>query len=513
MENFEYTPKLDVMLNIISNLEDINNEDGVFNDIYTTEGVSQYADTLIKLGLISKDALNNYVLIDKGWNIATSNTSKSKALLYDIIQNHGLVASVVKYAKEKSGIFSVLDLRQNIFPDDITDITIKVILAWLIESTILIDNGESYEYNNDYNIDEYHQEEPQKSIYPLSYTVEIDIKEDKYSVFEYLRKIDSNSIIMNPDFQRNLVWKVHQKSQFIESLILNIPIPPIYLKKTIEGKLIIIDGLQRTTTLIEFLENKFTLSGLDALSELNDLRFSDIANHCNLEIKNLKTRIEDKQLLFYILQPSVPMPIVYDIFNRINTGGTKLERQEIRNCIFIGNATRLLKHLSKDINFKNAIGKTGISSNRMKDREAILRCIAFDILSYESDYKNSMDDFLEKAMIKINLMDDDDISTLADNFIEVMKISYAIFGENNFRIFTESTKGRVNIAVMESIYHFIKNNDIEQSSYDTIRERYKLLLKNQTYIDAVRFSTGSPNRVKNRFEKANKILSGDNHDK
>ena len=130
--------------------------------------------------------------------------------------------------------------------------------------------------------------------------------------------------------------------------------------------------------------------------------------------------------------PSVPLAVVYDIFNRINTGGTQLNRQEIRNCIFIGESTKLLKQLSSKDYFKAAIGN-GISSKRMKDQEAILRYLAFKIFDYKKDYKGDMSDFLENAMRKLNLMDKSQIDTYAKDFQEVMKLTYDFFGENNFR--------------------------------------------------------------------------------
>ena len=220
-------------------------------------------------------------------------------------------------------------------------------------------------------------------LYPYDPTkADIDIREDPQTVFELMRKYDRNMLIINPDFQRNLVWNIEKKSKFIESVILNFPLPPWYVNQTIDGKYIVVDGLQRTTALHEFVNNEFALRGLQALPRLNDKTFAQL----QILEGNYQTRIEDKKLNLYVIKPSVPTKVVHDIFNRINTGGTILERQEVRNCIFLGEATKLLKELSEADYFRRAIDN-GVSPRRMKDREVVLRYLAFKIFNYETDYQ------------------------------------------------------------------------------------------------------------------------------
>lgn len=385
----------------------------------------------------------------------------------------------------------------------------NTIMNWLISSllvkldtrTINEEEDETvYKINDQLDDSDFTEiNDSNESIYPVNYSKEIDIKEDRFTVFELLRKIQGEKVIMNPEFQRKLVWKQQQKSQFIESIILNVPLPPFYFKKDLDGKFIIVDGLQRTSTLQSFLNNEFSLQGLNALRELNDSYFRDLD-------EALRTRIEDKSLLIYVVQPSVPMVVVYDIFNRINTGGTQLERQEIRNCIFIGESTRLLERLSNRDEFRRAID-WGIPDTRMKDREAILRCIAFTILDYNIEYNNSMDEFLENAMKKLNKMTSNEISHIENNFIKIMELTFDLFGRHNFRLPTESSRGRINIAVMETIYYFYSINlDNVEYNKDKILENYNNLINDDEYNNSVRYSTGSPTKVKTRFRRAIEIL-------
>jgi len=203
------------------------------------------------------------------------------------------------------------------------------------------------------------------------------------------------------------------------------------------------------------------------------------------------------------------MLVVYDIFNRINTGGTQLERQEIRNCIFIGKSTKLLKKLAESMEFKRAID-FGISSSRMKDREAVLRCLAFEIFDYSKDFNNSMDDFLERAMKKINRMSDDEINDLEEGFFRVMSWTLDFFGNKNFRLPTDHSRGRINIAIMESVSYFFWHSPdslLDDRMSEITHNYFQILLNDPKYIESVRFSTGATSKVKERFTLAQQILT------
>jgi hypothetical protein len=341
-------------------------------------------------------------------------------------------------------------------------------------------------------------------LYPYDPTkADIDIREEPQTVFELMRKYDNGKLIIDPDFQRNLVWKPEQKSKFIESVILNFPLPPWYVNQTVEGKYIIVDGLQRTSTLHEFVNNEFKLKDLEALPNLNGYNFSGLKKLPG----DYQTRIEDKKLNIYLIRPSVPTKVVYDIFNRINTGGTKLERQEVRNCIFSGKSTKLLKELSETDYFKKAIDN-GISPIRMKDREVILRYLAFIIFDYEKEYQNDVSNFLEDAMKKINLMTDEQIYALKKDFQDVMNLTFEFFGNRNFRLPTEKSRGKINIAIFESVSYFfaVNNNSFLEANKKAIQKNFDKLLENKEYIDAVKYGTNNKNKVMIRFNLAQEIL-------
>ncbi len=203
---------------------------------------------------------------------------------------------------------------------------------------------------------------------------EIKMSKVQYSIFEikrkYERKID---FLIDPDFQRESVWeKNKQKSELIESILMGIPIQLIYFFETKEGVKEVVDGRQRITTIVDFLNNKFYLKDLKILGDLNGKRFNDLE-------PILQTKIEDYQLEGYVIQPPTPEKVKFDIFDRINRGGTKLNKQEIRNDLYQGNDTEILKELSSLKKLKKATGYS-VKETRMKDRYIILRFSCRNIL-------------------------------------------------------------------------------------------------------------------------------------
>ena len=181
-----------------------------------------------------------------------------------------------------------------------------------------------------------------------------------------------------------------------------------------------------------------------------------------------------------------------------------MNRQEIRNCIFIGNATMLLKDLSEDEIFKRAVDN-GILPTRMKDREAMLRGIAFNILPIK-EYGHSMDGFLEKAMRKLNRMSTIELNTLKQNVLNTFNYTYLVFGSANFRIPNDYSRGRINIAVMETVFtcFWKKANAINKKQQ--LNDAFAQLLKDPKYLNSMRLGTGSKTYVETRFNLAHQAF-------
>lgn len=486
IENLAYAPDLSRLFETF----DIRREE--LATLLTDDGIEDdYVKALWQLGVHGAGLYGVQWSFMRGSGLRRTNAFRRELMKWDVVSD--IQKSVGENGKSPDGIVDELKGKYE-------SGGVRTVLAWMEQLDMLTLTSGSYRIAT-LGEEEEEEEEPRPVLDET-----IDVREDKMSVFEYLRRLERGLVVLNPDFQRNVVWKEEQKSKFIESVLMDLPLPPIYLKKDADDvHYIIVDGLQRTSTLKAYLHGDFALCGLEPLdnNRLNGCYVSDLDG-----VKlGLRTKLEDKQLFLYTIQASVKMNMVYDIFNRINTGGTQLSRQEIRNCILLGRSTTLLKEMSEDEIFKQSIG-WGISDLRMKDREAVLRCLAFIVQDYELAYDGSMDEFLEKAMKIINKMGEDEVLELKARALKVFAATAKVFGDTNFRIPTDYTRGRINIAVMESVFHCFYKADsfVGKSRVEDLRKAFGQMLQNSEYINAVRWSTGSISTVLTRFRKAHFFL-------
>lgn len=265
----------------------------------------------------------------------------------------------------------------------------------------------------------------------------IKVHSKQFSVKLISEMIDNGDIDFTPDFQRNLVWDSHQKSRLIESILLRIPLPMFYLAEDEEGRITVVDGLQRLTTIKDFMDNKFPLKGLQYLGET--------CNGCFYSEKkkdgtpNGKTGIDPKYFRWFnmtqfsvnVIDPASPAKVKYDIFRRINTGGKPLNNQEIRNCL----ASKPLRELLKDMvslpDFKTATDKS-IKPTRMDDQEVALRFILFSRL-YDSDnlisnYTGYMDTSLDDITEQLSKISNHERNYILSSFSNAMKNAEYLFG-------------------------------------------------------------------------------------
>ena len=249
------------------------------------------------------------------------------------------------------------------------------------------------------------------SIYP---DVTVNIVPESASVFQLKRKRDKIPPLLklDPDFQRHTVWSPKQKSELIESILMGLPIPIIYVKEDDKGVYIIVDGRQRLTTFFQFMSHEFPLQNLNVLKNLNGAYFSETTETGTKFDTYLtqaqQSKIEDCPLTLHVIKPPTPDRITFDLFDRVNRGGTRLNNQEMRNAIYQGAATKLLNTLVAFDSFKKAT-ENSIKPDRMKDKYLVLRMIGFylwrkkQLLSVKEkgfppvEYRSDLEDFLGKT--------------------------------------------------------------------------------------------------------------------
>ncbi|MDE6200745.1 MAG: DUF262 domain-containing protein [Clostridiales bacterium] len=245
--------------------------------------------------------------------------------------------------------------------------------------------------------------------------------------------ITANTLKLDDSFQRNGdIWSRKNKSLLIESVVLNIPIPSIYLSEDKEGTLIVIDGRQRLSTLFDYMDDKFRLSGLSILSELNGKKFSQLVG----DLAKYRSKIEDRSLHVAKIRYGTDETFIIETFERVNTKGARLNAQEIRNALHQGKSTELLNTISDLYYGSNEI----IDKKRMKDKYLILRYVAMR-LYYEKLQRNSkvefksITDFLSFVMKYLNEASDEDISKIKNDFIDSYNRAIIIFGRKQaFRL-------------------------------------------------------------------------------
>lgn len=335
----------------------------------------------------------------------------------------------------------------------------------------------------------------------------IKIDQAQFSIFELKRRYDRGSICIDPDFQRNDVWSTRQKSELIESVVMGIPLPLIYLAENADGKLVVVDGRQRLTAFFEFLENKFRLRDLKILRQINGMNLKEIDQ--NKMYSQYVTMVEDTQLVVQIIKYPTKDRVRFDIFDRVNRGGTPLNKQEMRNALYQGNATRLLNRLSKLDNFGRATGNA-ISSKHMKDKYVILRALCFYLLNQKEltdnkgklvVYHSDMEELLGIGMQYFNTISRERLRTLEELFDSNMKKAYECMGVDGFRIPSSGkTKRPISMTLFETLFYYytlFENN----TNYEKMREGIKELLDDKEYLRSLQHSVDSSVNVNIRFGK------------
>ena len=301
-----------------------------------------------------------------------------------------------------------------------------------------------------------------ESVYPMK-TIKVD--KGFFTAFELKRKYDKKPslVVLDSDFQRKSVWTIQQKRELVESVLMGLPLPIFYFNEDKKGRLIVIDCRQRLTALFEFMDNKFSLDRLKILDEYNKYKFKALD-------PVIQSKIEDYQIMAHVIQPPTPDRIKFDIFDRVNRAGTQLNKQEIRNALYQGNATKLLNRLSRNDVFSRATEKAFLKDKRMKDRYLLLRFISFYLyfnekvfvlekdksISYQ--YSGDIDELLGVVMEMLNSFSENEIEEIEKLTLNALEQVSFYLGENAFRLLETLEDGSVkrypiNINIFETILY------------------------------------------------------------
>jgi hypothetical protein len=315
---------------------------------------------------------------------------------------------------------------------------------------------------------------------------------------------------IQPEFQREFVWKGIAQTRFIDSLIKQLPIPSMcFAYDYKQNKWIVIDGLQRISTIIRFLEGdkRWKLSSLPDIDQhLSGANAADIKAGKRPELKNFYARVQNQTLPVNVLRCDFKKKrhneYLFTIFHRLNSGGSKLNNQEIRNCIYSGPFNDLLRSLDKLPEWRTINHMKDDGDQRFIKQEWILRLFAF--LEDGDKYKGSVSKFLNDFMFENRDGQAKTLDARRDLFERVVKVL-------GHKIFDDKQPNRMPGTVLEAIMVGIARNlpKCEAANADDLKKQFQMMLDDESISEAsLAEGLSKPDKVTARFQAATKIFAG-----
>lgn len=349
-------------------------------------------------------------------------------------------------------------------------------------------------------IEDVRTNEGDREIAPLAYV--ISSYGADYTVDGLVKRMREGAVYV-PEFQRGFVWDVKDASRFIESLLLGLPVPSIFLSKEADtGKLLVVDGQQRLLSLRNFYDGiweptkrEFSLRGVDRNFEgktYKGLRDED------------RRRLDDAILhvtVFKQDEPSEDLSGVYQVFERLNSGGKKLTPQEIRSAVHhSGGMRELLRDLNKNVEWRSIYGQE--EDGRMRDQELVLRFLAF---YYDADkYKSPLVNFLNAFMGQHKKMGKPFADEMRTVFTDAIHVIHESIGTSAFRP-VRALNAAVFDSVMVGLARRLKVGPVADLAQ--LKIKYEELLRDQIFLDACGRGTAGEERVKTRIGLATAAFS------
>ena len=362
---------------------------------------------------------------------------------------------------------------------------------------------------------------------------QIRVDPKNLSIRYVLDMIDDGDLEIAPEFQRRKVWDPIQRSRLIESILLHIPLPAFYFSEDDSGKYRVVDGLQRLSAIYDFVkggkdQNSFyPLTKLEYLKEeLGGKKYDD------LKTTLWARRISSTQLNINVIAPTTPSKVKFNIFKRINTGGTPLNEQEIRHCMSEQRSREFLKRLTATEVFNKATNEQLREHTRMFDLELAIRFCAFRFLYLENskqlekieyisldghitDFIPKVGEFLDETTHKIDFkLTDDQLNQLEMDFKCAMTNAFRLFGEHAFRKWPSKSKSErlnpINRALFEVcsiVLADYKWNVIKPHKDEIVRKFREMMTNDDEFIFSITSATGSITSVRTRYLKVLNILT------
>jgi hypothetical protein len=351
--------------------------------------------------------------------------------------------------------------------------------------------------------------------------VDLDLDEDPSEALNHLTTFDiasypsdltlsvlvemwNNKDIEIPDYQRNFVWSMEQASSLIESFLIGLPVPQVFFYMDTNNKSHVIDGQQRILSIIYYMngyfgaesergrKQVFRLQGLAPSNPLYKKAFHDLDS---IQQRKLKSSIL-RAINIRQLSPQGEASCAYHIFERLNTGGTPLKPQEIRNCVFRGNLVRILRELNEDECWRKILGVRQLDRHQ-KDVELLLRCFAFAF--FFDQYEKPMKQFLNNVMDRQRTGDSAKVKNLIKRFPLVTETIVTRLGDKPFHL-----RGRLNVSALDSVLGTLLS--VPSFANADLPRRFEKLKSDNNFVTATEISTSDLSVIRKRFTAVRSIL-------
>lgn len=333
-----------------------------------------------------------------------------------------------------------------------------------------------------------------------------------YNLQAIVTLISDETIDLSPSFQRRDRWDRVRQSQLIESFLMNVPLPPIFLNEDDYGVYSIIDGKQRLTAISEFMSDGFALRGLEVFSEAEGLTFSQL----DRELRGvLATRASLRAVI--ILRMSDP-EIKYQVFQRLNTGGVRLNAQELRNVAFAGAMNDALVDMSRSLRYERLLGIAEPSDRersalwkQMRDVELVLRFLT--LKDSWTEFSGSLVGEMNRFLIENRHADSSVISDAREQFDTAITKIASVFGETAFRRFRPDTRS-YGLPVLASLFDAQMiglmpfSSEALKANAQSLQEGMQDLFMNERFLAAIGAQTNTPRSVVERITMVRDMVSG-----
>jgi uncharacterized protein with ParB-like and HNH nuclease domain len=325
------------------------------------------------------------------------------------------------------------------------------------------------------------------------------------TINDLFHRYKDGDLHLQPDFQRQFVWDSKKSSKLVESILLDIPLPVIYLAEEQDGTEAVIDGQQRLTSFFKYLDGDFKLSGLKVLTELNNKKFKELD-------KVIQNKIKKSSVRTITFKKESDPELRFEIFERLNTGSVPLNDQELRNCIYRGRYMELLKELAADSDFRYILGIKN-AERRMHDVELVLRFAAFHHATY-LNYRAPIKKFLNNEMEQYRNISNQEAEELRKAFKNAVSIIKSLLDKNAFKRFYRGESNddpngywgtkQFNASLYDILMYTFAREDKNKvyQNLDSIREALiYLMTEDQEFINSILLATSSVQAVTTRFDK------------